>query len=81
MAGTIDETSPLLFPDPDNGISSSSQVKTLPKKTPLPKVQFGVLILVNMAEPITAFCIFPFINQVSYYAYRLYTNQTHRFNC
>ncbi|KAH9917008.1 MFS general substrate transporter [Fomitopsis serialis] len=32
--------------------------------TPLPKLQIGILLLVQLAEPITSQCIYPFINQL-----------------
>jgi hypothetical protein len=32
--------------------------------TPLPKLQLSVLLLLQLAEPISSFIIFPFINQV-----------------
>lgn len=35
------------------------------KPTPLPKVQISVLLLLQLAEPITSQCILPFITQVS----------------
>lgn len=38
--------------------------KAKKKPTPLPKLQIGILMLLHLAEPITAHCIFPFIKQV-----------------
>ncbi|EGO19011.1 hypothetical protein SERLADRAFT_443553 [Serpula lacrymans var. lacrymans S7.9] len=37
-----------------------------PKKprTPLPKLQLSILLLIQVAEPITSQCIYPFINQL-----------------
>lgn len=32
--------------------------------TPLPRVQIGILLLLQLAEPITSQCIYPFVNQV-----------------
>jgi hypothetical protein len=32
--------------------------------TPLPKVQIGILMLTQLAEPISATCILPFLKQV-----------------
>lgn len=46
---TVDENTPLLRK----------------KKTPLPKFQLGLVLLLTFAEPISAYYIFPFINQVS----------------
>ena len=64
MDPPVDETSPLLG-------RSSDDDATLPKKTPLPRLQLGVLMLVHVAEPMTAYCIFPFINQVRTGAFQL----------
>lgn len=33
-------------------------------KTPLPKLQIGILITLQLAEPIASTSIFPYINQV-----------------
>ncbi|KAI0926214.1 hypothetical protein AcW1_008437 [Taiwanofungus camphoratus] len=35
-----------------------------PAITPLPKLQLGILLLLQLAEPITSQCIYPFINQL-----------------
>ena len=35
------------------------------KKTPLPKLQFGLVLLLMFSEPISGQYIFPFVNQVS----------------
>jgi hypothetical protein len=35
------------------------------KPTPLPKVQLGILMISQLAEPISASCILPFIRRVS----------------
>lgn len=45
---TVDENTPLLRK----------------KKTPLPKFQLGLVLLLTFAEPISAYYIFPFINQL-----------------
>lgn len=34
------------------------------KPTPLPKLQISVLLLLQLAEPITSQCILPFISEV-----------------
>ncbi|KAG1880508.1 hypothetical protein C8R48DRAFT_684329 [Suillus tomentosus] len=47
------ETSPLLH--------EATQTK---QKTPLPKLQIGILMLVQMAEPIACMSIYPCINQL-----------------
>ncbi|KAH7904155.1 major facilitator superfamily domain-containing protein [Hygrophoropsis aurantiaca] len=33
-------------------------------RTPLPKVQFGIVMFLQLAEPISSMCIYPFINQL-----------------
>ncbi|KAG1740067.1 MFS general substrate transporter [Suillus lakei] len=51
----------------------SSETETLPllhktsqtkQKTPLPKLQIGILMLVQLAEPIASMSIYPYINQL-----------------
>lgn len=64
-----DEHTPLLrHRDNDDGdanyTSAKSTVSVSPPYTPLPKLQLGVCILIQFAEPITALCILPFINQL-----------------
>ncbi|KAG2075673.1 hypothetical protein BDR04DRAFT_1091265 [Suillus decipiens] len=51
--GSANETSPLLHETP--------QTK---QKTPLPKLQIGILMLVQLAEPIASMSVYPYINQV-----------------
>ncbi|KIL59854.1 hypothetical protein M378DRAFT_14508 [Amanita muscaria Koide BX008] len=51
---TVDEQTPLLT---ENG------VKAAIKRTPLPKLQFAILLLVQLSEPIASASIFPYINQ------------------
>ncbi|KAH7926035.1 MFS general substrate transporter [Leucogyrophana mollusca] len=34
------------------------------QRTPLPKFQIGILMLLQLAEPISSMCIYPFINQL-----------------
>lgn len=53
VQGSEMETSPLLH--------QTTQTK---QKTPLPKLQIGILMLVQMAEPIACMSIYPYINQV-----------------
>ncbi|PSS05526.1 hypothetical protein PHLCEN_2v3808 [Hermanssonia centrifuga] len=48
-------TDPLLRPE---------ERKTEKTPTPLPKVQIGILLFFQLAEPITSQCIYPFINQL-----------------
>ncbi|OBZ72619.1 Protein ZINC INDUCED FACILITATOR-LIKE 1 [Grifola frondosa] len=38
--------------------------KTVKTPTPLPKLQISILLLLQLAEPITSQCIYPFINQL-----------------
>lgn len=52
--GLVDDTQPLL---PAKGNKET-------KITPLPKLQITILLLSQLAEPITSQCIYPFINQV-----------------
>lgn len=62
-----DEYTPLLRHQDDgdaNYTSAKSTVSMSPPYTPLPKLQLGVCILIQFAEPITALCILPFINQL-----------------
>ncbi|KAH9945434.1 MFS general substrate transporter [Epithele typhae] len=49
-----DEETPLLSPER----------KGLKAPTPLPRMQIFILLLMQLAEPITANCIYPFINQL-----------------
>ena len=53
-----DETSPLL------PAAEDKKAKPVKQVTPLPMVQIGILLFFQLAEPITAQCIYPFINQV-----------------
>ena len=69
MSVVTEETRPLLADVREgrqNGDHHASAPKPSEKRkpTPLPKVQIGILMLLNLAEPITSHCIFPFINQV-----------------
>lgn len=34
------------------------------ERTPLPKVQLGILLLIQFAEPISSMSIYPYINQL-----------------
>lgn len=52
---TVDEQTPLLA---ENG------AKAAVKRTPLPKLQFAILLLVQLSEPIASASIFPYINQL-----------------
>ncbi|KAG2057774.1 MFS general substrate transporter [Suillus hirtellus] len=51
---TVNETTPLVVPAKDSKKS----------KTPLPKLQIGILITLQLAEPIASTSIFPYINQL-----------------
>jgi hypothetical protein len=53
----------------DGAVVVDEQLPLLPtgndgKPTPLPRLQFTILLLMLFAEPITAQCILPFINEV-----------------
>ncbi|KAI0695191.1 MFS general substrate transporter [Cerioporus squamosus] len=64
MSNVTEETRPLLA-DVREGRQDVTNAKTEKRKpTPLPKLQIGILMLLNLAEPITSTCIFPFINQL-----------------
>ena len=54
------------FQDDEEEVQQSLLSPTDKKKvvTPLPKLQLGVLLFFQLAEPITSQCIYPFINQV-----------------
>lgn len=58
QARALDEESPLLQSTAGRARDEEQQI------TPLPKVQLGVLLLLQLVEPICAFCIIPFLNQV-----------------
>lgn len=54
-------------PDEETALLASPGGKgKLVKPTPLPRLQIFILLLMQLAEPITSNCIFPFINQVRY---------------
>lgn len=42
----------------------SAKVSTKKPKTPLPKFQIGILMMLHVADPIASVSIFPYINQV-----------------
>lgn len=45
-------------------LSASPERKPVKTPTPLPRLQIFILLLMQLAEPITSQCIYPFINQV-----------------
>ncbi|EIW54332.1 MFS general substrate transporter [Trametes versicolor FP-101664 SS1] len=57
----LEETTPLLLAAESQGSGDGVGAKT---PTPLPKGQISILMLLGLAEPITALCIYPFINQL-----------------
>ncbi|KAH9926300.1 MFS general substrate transporter [Epithele typhae] len=63
MEASYDETTPLLVPEAQHGDAAPQQEQHV-KKTPLPKLQVSALVLAHMGEPMTAYCIFPFVNQL-----------------
>lgn len=52
-------------PDEETALLASPERKVLKAPTPLPRLQIFILLLMQLAEPITSNCIYPFINQVS----------------
>ena len=52
----VDEGTPLL---------ASSEESKKRKRTPLPKLQLGIALLLQICEPITSQSIYPYINAVS----------------
>ncbi|PCH42370.1 MFS general substrate transporter [Wolfiporia cocos MD-104 SS10] len=62
--GPTEETA-LLSDGPTIENGHRGSLKAEPKPiTPLPKLQIGILLLLQLAEPITSQCIYPFINQL-----------------
>jgi hypothetical protein len=53
------ERQPLIPPTED---ADSGQAE---EETPLPKLQLSILLILQLAEPLTSQVIYPFINQVS----------------
>jgi len=61
MSSNTDEETPLLRSSvPDDNPKDDR------KPTPLPKGQIAVLLLLQLAEPISSMSIVPYINQVSF---------------
>ncbi|TFY69229.1 hypothetical protein EVG20_g3235 [Dentipellis fragilis] len=54
-----DEETPLL-----RSPSRSSSTQSARTQTPLPKLQLSLLVFLQMAEPMTSQCIYPFVNQL-----------------
>ena len=52
-------------PDEETALLASPERKALKAPSPLPRLQIFILLLMQLAEPITSNCIYPFINQVS----------------
>ena len=52
-------------PDEETALLASPERKVSKAPTPLPRLQIFILLLMQLAEPITSNCIYPFINQVS----------------
>ncbi|TBU50435.1 MFS general substrate transporter [Dichomitus squalens] len=50
--------------DEETALLASPERKVLKAPTPLPRLQIFVLLLMQLAEPITSQCIYPFINQL-----------------
>ncbi|KAI1797168.1 MFS general substrate transporter [Ganoderma leucocontextum] len=51
-------------PDEETALLASAERKVLKAPTPLPRLQIFILLLMQLAEPITSNCIYPFINQL-----------------
>ncbi|EIW79412.1 MFS general substrate transporter [Coniophora puteana RWD-64-598 SS2] len=51
-------------PSPETPLLSGQTTPRRRTRTPLPKLQIGILMLVQLAEPITGLVIYPFINQL-----------------
>ncbi|KAI0368602.1 MFS general substrate transporter [Pilatotrama ljubarskyi] len=51
-------------PDEETALLASPERKPMKTPTPLPTLQIFVLLLMQLAEPITSQCIYPFINQL-----------------
>ncbi|OCH95370.1 MFS general substrate transporter [Obba rivulosa] len=52
------------YADEETALLSQPQDKKLERPTPLPVSQLSILMLLQLAEPITSHCIYPFINQL-----------------
>ncbi|KAI0649187.1 MFS general substrate transporter [Trametes meyenii] len=51
-------------PDEETALLASPERKPVKTPTPLPTLQIFILLLMQLAEPITSQCIYPFINQL-----------------
>ncbi|KAI0671692.1 MFS general substrate transporter [Trametes maxima] len=51
-------------PDEETALLASPERKPVKTPTPLPTLQILILLLMQLAEPITSQCIYPFINQL-----------------
>ena len=51
-------------PDEETALLGSPERKVSKGPTPLPRLQIFILLLMQLAEPITSNCLYPFINQV-----------------
>lgn len=59
-----DEETPLLGHSASYSHATDATVVATKNYTPLPKLQIGICLLIQFAEPVTAQCILPFINQL-----------------
>ncbi|EIM90953.1 MFS general substrate transporter [Stereum hirsutum FP-91666 SS1] len=59
-----DEETPLLQHSASYSHDTDATIIETKNYTPLPKLQIGICLLIQFAEPITAQCILPFINQL-----------------
>lgn len=58
------EETPLLQHSASYSHDTEATVTETKKYTPLPKLQIAICLLIQFAEPVTAQCILPFINQL-----------------
>ena len=57
-------TSDSLNPDEETALLTKHTPKPIAQPTPLPKLQIGILMFTQLAEPISATVILPYLNQV-----------------
>lgn len=58
------EETPLIQHPTDYSCDSEATAVEVKRYTPLPKLQIAICLLIQFAEPVTAQCILPFINQL-----------------
>ena len=55
-----------LLTESETPLLSENGTKAPVKRTPLPKLQFAILLLVQLSEPMAGSSIFPYINQACF---------------